>query len=209
MPKYVIIGGGGHARMIINTLMARKEIIGYIDIKDNREMDSVQYLGDDTVALSLLGSDSEIVPVFGIGLIKNAKVRESIINKYSYYHGRFIPVISSSAEIADSVKIGVGTVVGVHATINNGTEVGPFCIINTGAIVEHDVRLEDNVHLAPGSTICGEVQIARNVFVGAGSVISNRVKISNDVIIGAGSVVTSNIDAPGVYVGIPARKVVK
>lgn len=204
-----MIGGGGHARMIVFSLMQHQKFAGYVDIKESIGMNPLKYLGDDLTALRLLETDRDIIPSFGIGLIKNAEIRQFIIKKFFNYHDRFTPVISSSAEIADSVKIGVGTVVGVHATINNGTEVGPFSIINTGAIVEHDVRLEDNVHLAPGSTICGEVQIARNVFVGAGSVISNRVKISNDVIIGAGSVVTSNIDAPGVYVGIPARKVVK
>ena len=42
---------------------------------------------------------------------------------------------------------------------------------------------------------------------GAGSTIIDKVKICDYVVIGAGAVVTDDITKPGIYVGIPARKI--
>jgi len=43
--------------------------------------------------------------------------------------------------------------------------------------------------------------------IGAGVVILDKVSICSNVTIGAGSVVTRDINVPGVYVGIPAKKI--
>lgn len=51
-----------------------------------------------------------------------------------------------------------------------------------------------------------KVSIGNHVIIYANSVISPGVKITDNVIIAANSVVTKNIEAPGLYGGIPARK---
>ena len=40
-----------------------------------------------------------------------------------------------------------------NAVINPGAEVGNHCIINTGAIVEHDNKLADFVHISVGGNL--------------------------------------------------------
>ncbi len=44
-------------------------------------------------------------------------------------------------------------------------------------------------------------------FFGAGSIIKDKITIGDNITIGAGSVVTKDTLNPGVYVGMPARKV--
>ncbi|MUK26520.1 acyltransferase [Aliivibrio fischeri] len=52
-----------------------------------------------------------------------------------------------------------------------------------------------------------KVKIADNIFIGVNSIILYGVNVCSNVIIGAGSVVSKNITEPGVYVGVPARKI--
>lgn len=53
----------------------------------------------------------------------------------------------------------------------------------------------------------GRIEIGDNVFVGVNSIILPGIRISKDVVVAAGAVVSRNIDEPGVYAGVPARKV--
>ncbi len=54
---------------------------------------------------------------------------------------------------------------------------------------------------------CGPIRIGDNVFIGVNSVITRGVTIGDNVIIGAGSVVTRDCLEPGVYAGVPAKKI--
>lgn len=53
----------------------------------------------------------------------------------------------------------------------------------------------------------GYVTIGDNVFIGQNAIITRNVEIGNNVIIGAGSIVTKDCEENGVYVGIPAKKI--
>ncbi len=57
------------------------------------------------------------------------------------------------------------------------------------------------------SVVMGDVKIGKNTWVGAGVTVSNNVSICDDCMIGAGAVVIKDIDEPGTYVGIPAKRV--
>ena len=50
-------------------------------------------------------------------------------------------------------------------------------------------------------------ELGDNVVIGANSVVIGPVNICDDVIIGAMSLVNKNISEPGVYVGVPLRKI--
>lgn len=61
------------------------------------------------------------------------------------------------------------------------------------SIIEHDVVIEENCHIAPGSIILGGAHICRDTFIGAGSIILQGVKIGSNSIIAAGSIVNKNL----------------
>jgi UDP-perosamine 4-acetyltransferase len=56
MEKIVVVGGGGHAKVLISILKknADFEILGYTDLKDNGCILGIKYLGDDSVLTSIM-----------------------------------------------------------------------------------------------------------------------------------------------------------
>jgi acetyltransferase-like isoleucine patch superfamily enzyme len=80
-------------------------------------------------------------------------------------------------------------------------------IVNHGAVVDHDVQVGDFSHVAPLAALGGNVRVGSRVLVGAGAQVLAGVRICDDVVVGAGAVVLADIEAPGVYAGVPARRV--
>jgi len=83
--------------------------------------------------------------------------------------------------------------------------IGNHCILNSGCRVDHDCKLQDFVHVAPGAVLCGDVVVGEGSFIGAGATVLPGVKIGSWSTIGAGSVVTRDVSSNALVVGIPAR----
>jgi acetyltransferase-like isoleucine patch superfamily enzyme len=83
-------------------------------------------------------------------------------------------------------------------------KVGKHAIVNTGAIIEHDCRLGDFVHVAPGARLAGAVVVEDRCLVGIGASVLPMVRIAEDSVIGAGSVVVRDIPPRSVAYGVPA-----
>ena len=202
MNDLVIIGGGGHAKVVADIAKLNGyKIRGFLD--DNAETES--FFGFER-----LGAVSDVVKFADccfIIAIGNGKIRQMIAEKYSNL--RFVTLIHPSAVIASNVKIGVGTVVMAGAVINPWTVIGQGCIINTCASVDHDCRLGDYVHVSVGAHVAGTVIIGDNTWVGAGATVSNNIQIVENCVIGAGTVVLDKILEAGTYVGVPAKQIKK
>jgi UDP-perosamine 4-acetyltransferase len=93
------------------------------------------------------------------------------------------------------------------AVINSGATIGRGGIVNTNSTIEHDVLLEDWVHVAPGATISGHVTVGRFSMIGAGATVIEGIKIAAGCMVGAGATVVHDLTEPGVYVGSPARRI--
>ena len=63
--------------------------------------------------------------------------------------------------LSPKAYISKGCVILPGAVINTGTRIGKGCIINLGATVDHDVIVEDGVHLCVRCIIKGENRISR------------------------------------------------
>ncbi len=202
MNKLVIIGAGGHGRVIADIA----EKTGYTDIvflDDNsgaKECGGYKVVGGCKDAL--LYKDADFIVAIG-----NAKVRRKIQEELLGMGLHIVSLIHPAAVIARNVKIGIGTVVMAGAVINPFVEVGQGCIINTCASVDHDSNIGDYIHIAVGAHVAGTVTIGENTFVGAGVTISNNIDVAKDCILGAGAVVVKNITDKGTYIGVPAQKI--
>lgn len=86
----------------------------------------------------------------------------------------------------------VGTVVMKGAVVQPGAWIGEHAIVNTNASVDHDCKISDFAHIAPGVTLCGNVKVGEGTLVGAGSVVTPGVVIGDWLVIPAGSVVTKD-----------------
>lgn len=119
----------------------------------------------------------------------------------------FPTLISPSACIWTSAKVGAGCIVLPFSNLGANSEIGEFCIINTQANIEHDANIGDYSHAAPASTILGGASVGSLCLVGAGSVIAPNVCLPNFSTLGALSFLKDSADHPGIYVGIPATRI--
>jgi len=197
----VIIGASGHGKVVADIVIENGDkVLGFLDDNPNLPEKFVGFPVLGTIDEYKKYSDARFIVAIG-----NATIREKIANKLEnvawYMAIHPAAVISKLDTVIDD-----GTVVMANAVVNPGARIGRHCIINTGAIVEHDNRLEDYVHVSVGAKLAGTVSVGKSTWIGIGASVSNNLNICADCMIGAGAVVVKNIKEAGTYVGVPARK---
>lgn len=202
--KLLIIGASGHGKVVadIALKMNKWSTISFLDDDENIKISmGLEVIGRSADAFHKIEEYNIFV---GIG---NNKIRQKVQNALEY-KGASIPVlIHPNAVIGEQVNLSSGTVVMAGVVINCCTSIGKGCIINTGATIDHDNSIEDFVHISPGAHLAGTVSIGEGTWLGIGSIVSNNLKISSGCQFGAGAVVVRNIIEPGIYVGVPVRRV--
>lgn len=199
----VIIGAGGHAKVIADIIEKSGDIVyGFLD--DNKEIGekivkNYNVLGKISECKYLQSDIKELYFVIAIG---NNYIRKDIYERYTL---NYYTAIHPSCNLGIDVKIKEGTVIMPNVCINASSKIGKNCIINTGAIIEHDNDIQDYVHISPNATLCGTVQIGSCTHIGAGAIVKNNLSITDNCTIGAGAVVVKNIEEEGTYVGVPAK----
>jgi sugar O-acyltransferase (sialic acid O-acetyltransferase NeuD family) len=117
-------------------------------------------------------------------------------------------IISGSATLGVGCQVGAGSFVGHHAHVGPKARIGAGCIINTAAIVEHECSIGDYTHVSVNSVVAGRSSIGSMGFIGAGATLIDGIQVTDNVTIGAGGVVVDSISDAGVYLGLPAKKLV-
>lgn len=200
--KTILIGGGGHALSLLESLPDIDQIAGYADLQPSKLM-PIPYLGNDENVLSNYLPDSYDIQVTLVYTTNvNLQLRKRIIERYKNYV--FHTFMASTALVTENAVLGDGCVV-MEKTIVNHSEIGKNTVINTGAIIEHGCRIGSNCFIGPGVIICGGVTIGDNTLIGAGTIVRDDVSIVSDCTIGMGSLVTKDIKVAGVYHGQPAK----
>jgi UDP-perosamine 4-acetyltransferase len=208
--RVVIIGAGGHARVVLDILRYNHEIkvVGFINkfVKHpNEKIDGIPIIGDTSVLPKLIkkGIKNFIVAV------GDNKIRASYFKRLIQMGMVPINAIHPTAIIAKNAKIGRGVVVAAGSIICPEARIGNNVIINTGAIVEHHDVIEDHVHIAPGIKSSGDVTVGTGSFIGVGTTIIQKIRIGRNVVVGAGSVIIRDVPDNTVVVGVPTRTIKK
>lgn len=212
MKKIIIIGSGGHAKVVADIILTREKelnedlkIIGFLDdnFKNLRydNIFNIPILGD----LNNIDNFNKNEDYFFIIAIGSNEVRKKISEKYEELN--YYTAIHPRSVISREVIIGSGTVVMANVVINPNSTIGKHCILNTSSVIEHDNELGDYVHISPNATLCGGANIEDNSWIGAGSVVRQQIHIGKDVIVGANSVVVKDIEDNCIVVGNPAKKI--
>ena len=195
--KVYLYGASGHAKVVM-------------DIVRNNHLD-VPLLIDDNPNVNELSGVPVVHSADGLSpiivTIGDCGIRKTIVEKLG--EKNYLTVIHPTAIIADSVKLGIDTVVMAGAIINPFASTGNHCIINTGATIDHDCVIHDFVHIAPHCTLCGDVEVGDGTWVGAGTTVIQGIHIGKDCFIGAGSVVIKDIPDGYLCYGNPAHIVRK
>jgi UDP-2-acetamido-3-amino-2,3-dideoxy-glucuronate N-acetyltransferase len=123
--------------------------------------------------------------------------------------------IGNHCVIEDNVIIGNDVILQGSVKIASGTVIENGCILKHGTILTNKVLLKRNVFMGPNTITLGGTHerkslhgtvIGENCYIGGGTQIVAAAKICDNVTLGAMSFVNKDITEPGVYVGIPARK---
>ena len=196
-----ILGAGGHAKVVISTLMSAGFQIKRI-LDDNPDK-----WGSRIFDIDVTGPFSRIDPgstehaVIAIG---DNKTRKRIAEKLQ--HVRWVTaVIHPDAYVHPSVRLGRGTVVFAKAAVQPDTVIGDHCVVNTGGTIDHDCRIGNYVHIAPGVNLAGEVCLGEGVFCGIGGKAITGITVGRWSTVGAGGVVINDLPEYSLAVGIPAR----
>lgn len=197
MKRIVIIGSGGHGRVVANIA----ELNGYKEIV---------LLDDDISKEGVCGRVDEYEKYLDTAdffvAIGDSHAREKIYLMLKEKNATVITLIHPRATVCGNVTLGKGTVIMAGAVVNVGVEIGNGVIVNTNSVIEHDCSVNDFSHISVGSGVCGGVSVGKHTWIGAGATVINNVEICDNCMIGAGSTVVKNIILEGVYVGTPARK---
>ena len=205
--KLIIIGSGGHARSVIDAAVSedKYDIVGCIssepvgkDVAYN-----VKVVGDDSYLDKLL-KDGIYYAFIAIG---NNTVRKRIFNSMLQMGFKFANIISPSAVVSPTCRLGEGVCVLHGAILNVNVIIGNNTIINTKASLDHDCIIGSHCHIAPGVTMSGTVSVGDGTHIGTGSSVIDNIKIGSMSYAGAGSVIVNNIDDCVLVYGVPARKI--
>ncbi|WP_168073077.1 acetyltransferase [Caulobacter sp. SSI4214] len=199
----VIIGGGGHAKVVIESLRASGQTVAAIVDADPtpRAVLGVPVVGDDAKLAELKGRGlSKLFVAIGDNRLRQILGRKGCDMGFS-----LVNAIHPSAVISPTATIGEGVAIMAGVAINADSRVGDLAIVNTGAVVDHDCVLGAACHLGPASALAGTVTMGERAFLGVGARAIPGVSIGTDTIVGAGGVVARDLPDGVLAIGVPAK----
>jgi len=209
MSRIVIIGAGGHAREVLEILLACRangddiEPLGFIDENPGNHgqtLDGFPVLGDFRWFQGVDRSEIEVICAVG-----TPQVCRKLVRRAQALGLRFTSAISPLASISPHARIGQGVMIFPHVIVNTGASIGDYTILNLAVTVSHDTVVGDFCNINPGVHLAGNVRVGEGCYIGMGTNIIQNISVGPWSIIGAGAVVIRDIPAHVTAVGVPAR----
>ncbi len=207
MTDIVIIGAGGHGKVVLDILRAGSQYrpIGFLDADP-------KLAGSVVGGLAVYGSVhllSRLKQQYGftgaIVAIGDNRARAGYVETLRGQKIELINAIHPAAVVSTSAIIGRNVVVAAQGVICTEARIGDCVIINTAATVDHECEIGQSVHVCPGAHLAGRVRVGPRSIIGMGANVLQCLEIGRDAIVGAGSVVLRDVVAGCTVVGVPAR----
>ena len=209
-PSCVVIGGGGHASVIIDTLKVTgvARLHGILDRNSavwGSDVLGVPILGDDELLVELADAGVEYF-VIGLGSTGDNLPRKRLYELAVACRLKPFTVLHPTAFVSKRAKVGDGAQLCPGSIVNTQAALGVNVIVNTGAIVEHGCILGDHVHVATGARLASTVTVDTCAHIGAGATVKQCVSIGKGAVVGAGAAVVRDVPPFQVVVGVPAKR---
>jgi sugar O-acyltransferase (sialic acid O-acetyltransferase NeuD family) len=199
----LIIGAGGHGRVIADTAIS----LGWTNVAflDDRARTLGSPLG-----LPVVGTLGDLTARRGdfscaIVAIGDVKLRLELIDRCRRCGFEVVSLVHPMAFVSRFASIGAGCVAFAQSAVNVGVTMGTGCIINTGATVDHDCSIGDGVHICPGAHLAGDVRVGDRSWIGIAATIRQGITIGRDATVGGGAVVVADVADDATVVGVPAK----
>lgn len=197
--KLIIYGCGGHARSVADVALSNgiTELV-FVDqhAKDN------ETLFQFPVLKTFANTTSHHCTV----AIGDNQIRSKLFNDLVGQGSNLSPLIAENAYLGKDSRLDDGVFVANEAYIGPMVSIGENTIINTRSLIEHECKIGKHCHISINATLAGKCKIGDFVMIGANATVIDGISICSHTIIGAGAVVVADITEPGIYVGIPAKK---
>ncbi len=205
----LILGCGGHGRVVLDILMQGSEYepIGFVDSNRDyagRRVDGIPVLGHPDQLPEIRSSLSVEHAVVAVG---DNGVRRALADRLERWGFELINAIHPSARLARNVTLGRNIIVAAGALVCAHCQIGDSVILNTGCIIDHESLIGTATHVCPGARIAGRVTIESGAFVGIGATIIQSIRVGCESVIGAGAVVIEDVAPMSTVVGVPAREI--
>jgi sugar O-acyltransferase (sialic acid O-acetyltransferase NeuD family) len=209
--RLLIVGISGYAKevgQIARRVDPRKRIwdpISYvsetsIEKGGSRLHGKIDFCDEDLLEGSIAGD-----VVIGVG---EPELRRKVASRYAGIPGLSFPnLIDPSVDIDDTlIVIGKGNVLHRGVILTCDVTIGDFNLFNKGAIISHDVRIGSYNSVQPGASILSRSAVGDGCTIGTGARMLPTTSIPDGTTLGAGTVLLRTISDPGVYIGVPARR---
>lgn len=208
MNDLLILGAGGHAKVVTETALASGLFsnVALLDDRFSEQCDVASMLGWPVIGkldfcLSIQCQNMFSAAFVAIG---HAPTRLHWI-QHLFEAGYNIPtLVHPTAWVSPSAHLGHGSGVFAQAAVQADVHIANGVIMNTGSSVDHDSQLADGVHICPGARLAGEVCVGHRSWIGIGSSVIQQVHIGCDVTVGAGAVVLHDLSDGVTAIGVPA-----
>jgi acetyltransferase-like isoleucine patch superfamily enzyme len=209
MSDLLILGAGGHAKVVAETALATGFFsrIAFLDDRSHASNTIPKLLGWPVLGPLSQALEPAIRSSFSAAFVAFGKAssRLSWLEKLNSMGYKLPWIVHPTACVSPSAQIGSGTVVLAHSVIQAQALIGSGVILNTRCSVDHDSQLSAGVHICPGASLAGEVKVGMRSWIGIGSSVIQQIRIGADVTVGAGAAVVRDLPDGVTAKGVPAR----
>ena len=199
----LVIGAGGHARVLIELLQANgRSVAGLLDDAPGRApvLGCPVLGGTDLLAALRAEGLAELAVAVGDNA---ARARLGLMAEAAGFV--LPPLLHPSALVSPSAILEEGVQIMARAVLGPESRVARLALVNTGAIVEHDCVVEEAAHIGPGAVLCGAARVAARALVAAGAVLQPGVAVGAGAVVAAGAAVVDSVPDGARHGGVPAR----
>lgn len=171
-----------------------------------------------------IGADCEILA--GAVIKDGVVLGDRVVVSECAVIGGLPQAIGFDRSARSGVRIGPGTVIREHVTVNRATRaghdtvIGANCFVMASAHVAHDCVLADNVIMANAALLAGHVNVGAHAFIGGCAVFHQFVRIGESVMVSGNASIARDLapfvlaaERDGVYglnlVGLKRRGVAR
>lgn len=206
-----IYGAGGLGREVyelalrVNSEEKRWSEIIFID--DSEFVDSLRPI--DILSFSTVLQEVNLDNLEVCVAIGEPSIRESIFRKITDHKIKIATLIHPETTIAESTKIGEGTIICKFVSITCDIIIGKNVYIHPMACIGHDSLIGDHSVISSFVDVAGNCEVQTKSFLAIGVILKQGIKIGKNCIVGMSSVVHRDLPESVIALGNPARPMKK
>lgn len=204
--QIVIIGAGGHGKVVLDILRAagEEEPVGFVDSSPSRaggRIGGLPIFGPANV-LPKLRQQGVRGAIVAIGDCRARVQYATLLREQGF---ELINAIHPTSSVSPTAMLGRNVVVAAQAAVCTDARIEDSVILNTACVVDHECELGPGVHVCPGAHLAGRVRVGAGAWIGIGANVIQCLSIGEHAMVGAGAAVIRDVPAHSTVVGVPAR----